>query len=168
MTNKHKTIQIVGIVLIIIAFACTLMVFYFMGEKQSRNQEKIASFEVELANLVAEKSEPIIRQSDPAWVRREPITLEDFLAHAESIYGEKELNRKEGVLWIDRKTTMCLVTLGVVNGLRPGSTLGIYEGDTRIGEITVDVTHDIISYGKLVQKSLEDFPNNYYKVVIKE
>jgi len=168
MTNKNSKILVAGLILIIIAFLCSLAAFYFIGQKQQLSQEKIAAFEVELANLIAEKSEDIIKQTDPAWVRRDPINLQDFLDHAEVIYGEKELQRKEGVLWIDRKTSMCLVTLGVVNGLRVGSTLGIYEGDTQIGSVTVETPHDIISYVNLSEKSPEDFQNNYYKVIFKD
>lgn len=166
--NRNKNNLVAGLVLIVIAFICTIVAFYFIGQRQKLHQEKMAALEVELANLVAEKSEPILRQTDAAWVRRGPIALEDFLAHAEVIYGEKELSRKEGVLWIDRKSSTCLVTLGVVNGLGPGSSLGVYQGDSPIGEVVVETAHDIISYVNPVQKSLDDFPNNYYKVMIEE
>jgi len=168
MTDKNRNILVAGLVLIVIAFICALVAFYFIGQKQKIDQDKIAAFEVELANLIAEKSEAIIKQTDPSWFRRDPISLEDFLAHAEVIYGEKELQRKEGVLWIDRKTSMCMVTLGVVNGLRTGNTLGIYEGDAQIGSVTVETPHDIISYVNLSGKSPNDFPDNYYKVIFKD
>lgn len=168
MAGKNKKVLIVGLIFIIISFICIGGVLYFMGEKQHLEIRKVTALEVELANLIAEKSEAVIKASDPNWYRREAIELEDIAIRAEKIYGEKELNRKEGVLWIDRKTSLYLVTLGIINGVQKGSLIGIYEGNMKIGSVEVKDFYDIISYVDLVDKTSDDFDKDYYKVIIED
>ena len=40
------------------------------------------------------------------------------------------------------------------------------EGNDKIGKITIDFPFDIISYAQPVDLSLDDFVNNYYRVVV--
>lgn len=165
--KNSKTTLIIGLFLIVVAFVCILAVFYFFGQEQTTHQQKLAQFEVQLANLVSEKSEAVIRKTDAKWTRRDPINIEDVLSRAESVYGPLELQRKEGVLWIDRKSSLCMITLGIVNGLKEGSILTVYEGYLKVGEVKVEIPHDIISYVRPIEKSLDAFSKNYYKVTIK-
>ncbi len=166
MADKIKIKLIIGFSLVAVAFICVAAILFFLGGVNQENQEKAAALEVRLANSIAEKADANLNEEDAMRVKRTPVKLEDFLARAESIYGKQEMNRKEGVFWVDRKSSSMMVNLGAVNGLRPGSALGVYEGESKIADVTVVSTLDLISYVNPVEKKLDDFKNNYYRVVI--
>ena len=164
MADKNKTILLAGLSLIIFSFLCAAVILYIIGQKNQTNAQKIASLEVQLANSMLEKGQKNLKRSDSVLTGREPINLEDFLAKAQSIYGPQELQRRDGILWIDRKSDQCMINLGIANGLTEGSRLQIYDGDKKLGEVTVEKPLDIISYVKPVDKTLEEFTSNYYRV----
>ena len=165
MADKNKSTLIAGISLIVVSFFCVAVLVYFMGRANKQNSEKLGSLEVQLANLMIEKAENEMSADDYARVKRPKIDTEDFMAKAESIYGEDELKRKEGVFWIDRKVSVCMVTLGKVNGVESGTSLNLYDGDTLVGKAVVDTTFDIVSYVKPVGKPIKDFDKSYYRAV---
>lgn len=168
MASRNKSKLVIGLILVIIAFVCAVGVLYFMGQKQEDAHQRIASLEVELANIIADQSEPVIRETDLGWVKREPVKLEDYISKAEGLYGDSELLRNEGVLWVDHKSGHFIVTLGAVNALKQGSFLDVYQGDEIIEQIVVDTALDIISYVTPVSKTVDDFDKSYYKVVVSQ
>lgn len=95
----------------------------------------------------------------------ESIDLSALLSDAENIYGSEEVNRTEGVMWIDREESRYVVTLGAVNGLKQGSQLSVYEGDDVIGKVSVDTLLDVISYVAPAGSDHEKLKDNYYKVI---
>ena len=164
MADKNKTVLLAGLTLIIASFLCAAGILYVIGQKNQADAQKIASLQVQLANIMLEKGQKNLKRPDSVLTEREPVNLEDFLAKAESIYGPQELQRRDGILWIDRKTSQCMINLGVANGLTEGSRLQIYDGDKNLGEVAVEKPLDIISYVKPVDKTLEEFTGNYYRV----
>ena len=164
MADKNKTVLLAGLTLIIASFLCAVGILYVIGQKNQADAQKIASLQVQLANIMLEKGQKNLKRPDSVLTEREPVNLEDFLAKAESIYGPQELQRRDGILWIDRKTSQCMINLGVANGLTEGSRLQIYDGDKNLGEVAVEKPLDIISYVKPVDKTLEEFTGNYYRV----
>ena len=164
MANNSKVKLIIGFSFITAAFLCVAAIAYMMGQSGRAAALRQADLQVQLANLIAEKSENKMQKSDAERIKREPFNMEDFLAHAESVYGEKEKSRKEGVLWIDRQASSLLVTLGAVNGLKKDSRLTVYDGDNEIGEVVVATPFDIISYVQAAGKSAGDFSKDYYRV----
>jgi hypothetical protein len=165
MFDNNKIKLIAGFSLMVAAFLCIVAA---LGYANRANSSKLAATQVQLANMIAQNSQTEMKSADGTRVRREPINLEDFLTRAKSIYGEDELKRKEGILWVDRKASSCMVTLGRVNGLNVGSKLNIYDGDNKIGQATVDMPLDIVSYVQLVDKAADELPNSYYRVVVSE
>lgn len=174
MNNKTKIF--IGLLLIIVAFVCVIAVSYSIDQRNKESIQETDALQVQLANLISEKSQNFLSESDQEKVKRDPIKIEDILAKAEIIYGDQELSRKDGVLWVDRKSLRCMVTLGVVNGLVSGSYLGVYDEKKRddgvivnekIADVMVDKAYDIISYVSPVKKSLDDFSRDYYRVTVK-
>lgn len=165
MADKNKSKLIIGFSLIVVSFICVAVMLYFMGKTNQANTEKLSTLEVQLANLMIEKAESQMSESDYARVKRPKIDLDDFKSKAESIYGSAELERKEGIFWVDRKVSVCMVTLGKVNGVESGTVLSLYDGDSLMGKAIVDTTFDIVSYVKPMGKTLKDFDKNYYRVV---
>ncbi len=112
------------------------------------------------------KKEPV--KEDPKEVKKveENISLKALVKEADSVYGDAEKSRKEGLLWVDRKTARIMVTLGAVHGLSRGSILSVYEGSTKIGQVKVDTAFDVISFVSLGDNSVDLSKHNYYKIVI--
>ena len=125
MNTKIK--MIIGMALIGFAFVFMIGVAYFIDQRNQESLQEISALQVELANNVAEKAQDYLSKNDLEKINREPIRLADVLAKAEIIYGQQELNRKDGVLWIDRKSSSLMITLGAVNGLVPGTYLSVYK-----------------------------------------
>jgi hypothetical protein len=78
--------------------------------------------------------------------------------------GTSYLGKKEGFLWVDRKTSQLIVTLGRLNGLDEGRQLIVYEGANRLGEVVVDAVFETVSYVHAVGKFMNLLENAYYRV----
>ena len=168
MADKNKFKLMVGLALIFISFLCVVVIVYFMGQANKTNTEKIAYLQVQLTNLIAEKAVGQLKAVDASRVKREPVTLENVLGKSENGANPQELDRKEGILWIDRQTSKFTITLGRANGLSEGSPVTIFDGDKKIDDVIVQNTFDIISYVKPQEKKIGDFEKNYYRVEIKK
>lgn len=175
MTNKLKIV--IGLFLVVCAFACAMTVFYVVNQKTEDSLKENSALQVQLANLIAEKSESVLSDADRRRVKRDRIDLEDVLNRTEKIYGEEELKRKDGVLWIDRSSKTCMVTLGAANGLVAGSYLAAYEEaadpagtpvDQKVCDVVVEQAFDIVSYVRLVEKDLPALDRDYYRVSVKD
>jgi len=164
MADKNKIKLIIGLTFLVISFLCIIVVIYFMGQSNQKNAERIASLEVQLVNIISEKSQEELAPEDAKKVERKTVDLQDLLSKAEILYGPEELKRTEGVLWVDRKDNNFIMTLGMVNGVTVGSRISVYEQDKKFGEIEVQKVLDIISYVKPIDKELKDFSSNYYRV----
>lgn len=175
MINKNNITF--GLILILVAFFCGAAAFLFMNAKTAADAQKLAVLQVQLTNLIAQKSAPFLSLADQDLVKKEPIEPEDILRRTQKVYGAKEAARKDGILWIDREKAACMITLGVANGLKPGSHLSIYQDvkgadskviSQKIADAVVDRAYDIISYVRINQKSLSGFANDYYRVTADE
>lgn len=173
MNNKVKFIF--GLLLIVSAFASAMGALYFFHERNQLSDQQVLALQVQLANLIIERSADTLSLEEQKDVQRDFISLEDVLARAEIIYGQRELQRREGILWVDRKASQYMITLGIVNGLSQGSSLGVYEEraqpggiiiNEKIADIVVQEAFEIISYVLPVDKSMQDFRRDYYRVRI--
>jgi len=175
MSNKLKII--IGLALVACAFICAMVVLYFINDQTAENLKQNSALQAQLANLIAEKSEPVLSPADRRRVKREPVDLVDLLARTEKIYGPQELKRKDGILWVDRASGTCMITLGAANGLVAGAYLGVYQDisspngsvvSEKITDVVVDQAYDIVSYVKLTNKSLKDLGQDYYRVTVRD
>ena len=164
--SYNKNVIAIGAILVSIAFCFVAFTFYTMDQGTTQQGDRVTELELELNNLVQENSKFVLNKDEFKRGERGPMTLKELLKKSESIYGEVEKDRKEGFLWIDRKTSTCLVTLGALNGLVPGSEVNIFDGERLVGRATVDMPYDIISYVKPIDRELGSFANDYYRVVI--
>jgi hypothetical protein len=164
MSNKTKII--IGLIFIIAAFVCVGGILYVSGQSQQQNEAQMAQLQAQLVNLISQKARAALPRPDVQKVQRDIINVEELIAKASRLYGAEERERKDGVLWIDKEGKRCIITLGAVNGLRKGSILNVYREDRFIDKITVDTPFDIISYVTPIERSLEQFDDNYYRVVV--
>ena len=168
MANKTKFQLLGGLLLIFIAFICMAVTFYLMGNKAKIYTAQINTLEAQLANSINDKAVSHMPLSDYERARAETISPQDISERAESYFSEEELNRKEGILWIDRKASKYMVTLGTIHGVMKGSYCDVFEGSTKIGSVRVDDPLFIISYVTLLDKSQDDYKENYYRVVLNQ
>ena len=106
------------------------------------------------------------QKGSPAAEAQKTIHLKSIVNEAEEVYGEEEKMRKEGLLWVDRKSSRFIVTLGALNGVNKGSYLTIYDGDKKVGQAKVESAFDVISYVSPLEKSLNLSTKDYYRVVV--
>ena len=165
MLNQNKKKLLLGFSLIGAAFLCIIATFFFAGQADQTDKEKLAAMDARVAQL-QEKA----KHSSPVAVgaSREPMKLEDLVKKAEKVYSAGEKTRQEGFLWLDRRTNNFIVTLGALQGLAPGSPLSIYESGKKIDTAQVDIPFDVVSYVKPVKNSPDSFSRNYYRVVIED
>lgn len=74
---------------------------------------------------------------------------------------------QEGFLWIDRVSSLHVMTLGRIHGVESGRRVAIFDGTDRIGEVTVDQALEGTSYvhpspGQAMDLSRSD----YYRAVV--
>ena len=190
-----------GFILIILALAAALTVFYVTKvepELKVREKARLAKLKAQGAKVQQRaadiKAAEQPKASVPSKTAAQPITktaglpkgtppspptpapppkaesnsidINKLVEHAKAVYGPEELNRKEGYLWIDRKANKFVVTLGALQGLSNGKTISIYDGDKKIGQVAVDESYDVISYGHPVDLTMDQFPGDYYRAVI--
>ncbi len=165
MADKNKIRLVVGLVSIIVAFICVIGIFYFVVEDQKVDLTKIDNLETQLSDfkIIHEQTEEELQTLQKAPPK--PITLQDILKESKKIYSQDEKNRKEGYLWIDQKASTFIVTLGALNGLKPGSRLGVYEGDKKVGQVVVETPLDVTSYVQPVDQFSSASNQNYFRVV---
>ena len=166
MSNGNKSKLIVGLLFVIIAFVCLAALFYYLVDANRVNQEKLATLQVQLTDLINEKASPAMSAARAQKARGQPLLVQDRVKKAEDVYGEEVRKQREGFLWIDKEASSFMVTLGALNGLSAGSRLAVYDGDQKIDEVVVENVLDVLSYARPVKNKIGDFQGNYYRVVI--
>lgn len=151
-----------GLLLIAIALAATLGAFYFLEvqpELTKREKERKSRLNAQKAKI--DERVQALKKEEAS----KTFNMDLLLKEAQAIYGDKEKDRKEGYLWIDRKGAQCIITLGALNGLNTGSLVSVYDGNRKIGQVAVDNPMDVISYGHLVDRTMEQLNSDYYRIV---
>ena len=148
------------------AFLLIITTFCLVGQAEQSHKQKMAALEDQIAKLQPLAAASLAAASTTA--SHSSIKLENLLLKSQSTYAADEKNRTEGFLWRDRRTNTFVVTLGALNGLRPGSELSIYDGNEKIDTATVDLPFDIVSYVKPVKNSPDFFNGGYYRAVMED
>ena len=170
MTDKNKIALILGIICVIVSFGCLLTSLYLSNQNPQPPGVSSPAEQLSQPPSARQKtdSHDPTQSTEIAKVQKKEASHEDYLTRARRIYGEEELNRKEGVLWVDPKDSSFVVTLGKVNGAFPGSHLNVYDGSTLITEAVIQSASDITAHVKFTDKTPDEFKKSYYKVVLKE
>ena len=156
-----------GLTLIIGAFVCVLVVFYFLVNAHRQRLAEIETLEEKFLALDTEKNAMQRKVADLQDEVGRSIDMNKLLDTAGDRYSAEEKDRKEGYLWIDRQTSTVIVTLGALHGLSAGKKLAVYDQNKKpIGDVIVDTPLDVISYVHPMAKSIADFRENYYRVAI--
>ncbi len=156
--QQNKAKVIVAVTIIVIAFLCVGTGLFISKDKAGRKAREAREAE-QLAQLSRQAQENSASQT-------KAIPLNSILQEAQKIYEVAESSRKEGYLWVDRKESMYVATLGAINGLLPGGHVNIYDGETKIGEAQVEVSFDVISYVQPITPTSDQLNKDYYRVAM--
>jgi len=173
MTKRNLKTIFIGLCFICLAIMSGLAAFYYLEVKPELEQREMAKAKRLVAQETKiQKRAEVIRMQEKEQTPEAPIkmeksaSVESFVREAETLYSEEEMNKKEGYLWVDRKSSKYVVTLGAINGLNTDSQLAVYQGKDKIGSVIVDLPLDVISYVRPANPSQKFSENNYYRVVI--
>jgi len=157
---------VAGFGLIAVAFAGVIFLFYVNVNAQSAKEAEVKDLKQHLA-LISTEKEILDRKSDA--LEKEigrVLDLDKVIKASEEINEGKETDRKEGSLWINRKTSSYLVTLGALNGVTKGSRLAVYDGDNKFTTVKVTMALDVVAYVEPIDKKSKDFLKDYYTVKV--
>jgi hypothetical protein len=166
--SANKTQLFLGLLLILVAFLCVVAVFYFLMNAQTEKLGEISTLKEQISVLNIENGLSRQKASELEQKVGRSLNMQRILEEADKIYDPAEKKRKEGYLWIDRETNTFLVTLGALNGLNVGSRLTVYDKTEKMGFVRVETALDVISYVQPVNKTMNDFAQDYYRVVFEE
>ncbi len=93
-------------------------------------------------------------------------TAEEVLRSVREREDVRHPRRDGGVLWIDRKLSLCLVTLGTADGIENGTLIDIYDDRMKVGKAKVVQMFDSVSYVELIGNAIDQFTKNYYRISI--
>jgi len=193
MPKRNLKKIFLGVVLILISIFGLVTAFYFLEVKpelDSRDQAKakklVAHEQVisKRAKVIQEEEgindpELIVKKKKPSQVdqsaqakKKEPVeeeslSLKSLVEEAKTKYTEREQNEVEGSLWVDRNTDKFIISLGAINGLRPGDELAVYDDDKHLGHIVITTAFDVISFVSPVETTIDLTKKDYYRVLIK-
>ncbi len=156
---------ITGLIFISASFIGAVFLLYLTVNAQSAKEVEFQDLNQKL-HLVSTEKEAANNKAETLQSKvGRVLDLEKVVRASEKIHDESEATRKEGSLWIDRKTSRCMVTLGVLNGVHKGSRLNVYEADNnKVGVVKVTSALDVVSYVEPVDKKVADFTRDYYHV----
>ncbi len=155
---------ITGLVFISASFLGAVFLLYLTVNAQSAKEVEVKDLNQKLLLVSTEKdaatSQAQTLQSQVGSV----LDLQKVVRVSEKVHGQSEADRKEGSLWINRKSGSVMVTLGVLNGVTKGSRLAVYDGENKIATMKVTSALDVVSYVEPVDKKISEFSRDYYQV----
>ncbi len=161
MNNKNVKTSLFGLTFIGMALIC-LVSAYLIFDKN----HQLSLIEGNLSKGDVNHTNKIDRKILKDVIEEESVSLTSLVKEAEAYHPGIDFEKSDGFMWIDRKSSKYVVTLGAVNGIYPGSVLSVYSGEDKIGEVQVDTSFDVISYVVPQTNSLPLLDQDYYRVEI--
>ena len=167
MDDKKKIY--IGMSLIASAFVRIIVILYVLVNIQTQKSNKIENLQEQVTMLDTQSDLAKRKAEELESELGESIYLEKLLKEAKQAYSYDERKRREGRLWVDRDSKTMIATLGVINGVFPGTRLTVYDDDNkRIGYVTVGTPMDVISYIKPTELLFDQYERDYFRVVLEE
>ncbi|MDP8211695.1 MAG: hypothetical protein P9X22_00190 [Candidatus Zapsychrus exili] len=159
MAKRNIKKILVGVLLIVFAILGAIVAFYYLEvvpELEQRTKEEV----VEVVEIKEDK-EIVETKIDVS-------SKEDKQPEIKPYYDKKEVSRKEGFLWFDRKSSKLICTLGSVQGLSEGSLLTVYYAEKEICKVEVKQVFDVISYVEPKDQTVDSLSQDYYRAIISQ
>ncbi len=161
-----RRMALTGLGLVGVAFVCALILGHRLFKEWRAREAQLVPLRESVARLKEKKS---ALEEELALLRARAgrsVEISRILDASKALHGE-EAARREGYLWREAETGRMMVTLGALQGLRPGRRLAVYEGDRRVGWVEVEKTLDVIAYVEPVGPRKDtDWTAAAYRVVM--
>ncbi len=175
MAKKNIKLIIIGVISIFIAIMSAVATFYFLEVKpELASRENAGITKLDVQKMKIEKRAKVIQSAsqekqpvqNSKAAQKNEMSLKSLVKKAETVYGNEEKSRREGLLWVDAKSSKIMVTLGAVHGLLPGRNLSVYDRQDKIGQVMVETLFDVTAYVRPQKNTPALTQGNYYRVVI--
>ena len=155
---------ITGLIFIAASFLGAIFLFYLTVNAQSAKESELRDMKQDLVLARTEKDLVSTKAQQLEMEVGRVIDLDKVVSASQKIHGADEATRKQGSMWINRKTQICMVTLGALNGVSKGSRLEVYDGEDKFATVKIVSSLDVVSYVEPIDKELKDFKKDYYAV----
>lgn len=168
MSKRNVKRIIIGLVLIIGAIGAALMAFYYLEVKPTLEQEYQES---PLSSVITVAPSAKVEAPQPARVVEplKPAVVKQSAEKPVIKTVEKSVvsqGKKEGFLWVDKKSSKFVITLGASQGVVAGERLIVYNNNNqKIATVVVNDVYDAIAYVTPLDTTSQSFPQDYYRVV---
>jgi hypothetical protein len=176
MAGRNPKKIITGVIFILLAFIAGIFGFFYLevkpklASRQTTSQNNLSVQEQKIEERAAQIKREQISSSDQTVpieaLKTDGLTLDKLVDAASQVYDDKEFQRREGYLWVDRESSQYVATLGAMNGVLPGKTLNVYDGDEKIGSVSVATSFDVISHVEVPSALASKLAKNYYRIVL--
>ncbi len=163
--SGNKTVLFLGLLFIIVAFVCVIIVVYHMIDQNQRKEAEIKSIQEKIAVVTEQNASAQKTAQDLTMRVGHGIEVDALLSAAQQRYGDAESSRTRGDLWIDRDGGVWMITLGALNGVKKGSYLRVVQDDKKVGTVVVRMALDVVAYVDPVE-DVGQFTENIYQVVL--
>ncbi len=161
---QDKKKILIGLFLVVTAFICVVVIVFAMTRIHLSKDSRISDLQEKINILNDQRVEMETEVKDLRSTVDASPSLDRVVKAAKEAYGAEESGRKEGILWVDRHQRNLVVTLGLLNGVKPGARLKVYDKGEEFGSVTVSQAFDVISYVDS-SKMIPDYSKDYYRVV---
>jgi len=166
-TRGNKKFIITGTVALFTSYCVLLFALYVQDAQKASVNGPAESHRVDKEHFIKEQKDSRLGKPIGKTPKKKSISTEKKPSPFVKEPAEVRTPRKEGVLWIDRRLSKCMVTLGSADGLQVGDVLNVFSDGKKVGETKIIELQDIISYTELVGKTPDDYSENYYQVHIR-
>ncbi len=153
-----------GLIFIFVSFLGAVFLLYLTVNAQSAKEVEVKDLNEKLLLVNTQKDQASSQAQELQSQVGSVLDLDKVVKASEKVHGVSEADRKEGSLWINRKSGNSMVTLGILNGVTKGSRLAVFDGGKKIATLKVTSALDVVSYVEPVDKTLADFTRDYYQV----
>jgi hypothetical protein len=150
------------------AFVGVVVIFYLVFNDLRQQSARLDAVKEQLAAADTEKGVIEQKSAELAQAVGKSIRVDHLVAESRKINQGTIKESNEGYLWVDRSAGVWVVTLGVLNGVSPGSRFTVYQGPDAVDTVAVQTPLDVISYVQPTAKLKNQFDNDYFRVVLEK
>lgn len=166
--NPKKQKFFLGVFFLTIAFMGVVVIIYFIINDFRQQADRLDGLKEQLVAADAEKNVIEQKSNELAQAVGKSIRVDHVVSESKKIYQGAVKETNEGYLWVDRSAEVWVVTLGVLNGVRPNSRFTVYQGSDAVDTVAVQTPLDVISYVRPTVKLKNQFDNDYFRVVLEK
>ena len=162
---KQKTL-IGGIFFLAMAFLGVVAIVYFLLNNLQEQAAHVASLQEQVTATTTEKSIVEQKATELEAAAGTSLRVDHLLAESKKLYPDSVKESLDGYLWVDRNADFWIVTLGILNGVKPGSRFSVFQGEDKVDTVEVQTPLDVISYVIPSKKLKSQFDKDYFRVVM--